>query len=74
MPLEDNELGLTKEEQTVMDRTLFALEGFKSLEVQHPDEKGEFINAVHQIQGILAMRVVRRSYPKGWPTYTEERA
>lgn len=61
------EHGLTAEEQIVMDKIIEAYEAFCKLERQHPDEDRDFTSAVHKIQSILALRIVRRVYPVGWP-------
>ena len=61
--------GLTDDEGDVMDALVDAAGHFNSLEVQHPDEASEFFAAVHRAQDLLAVRVCRRQYPKGWPTY-----
>jgi hypothetical protein len=36
---------------------------FVKLEVMHPDEKLDFKNAIHQIQNIMACRIVRKTVP-----------
>jgi hypothetical protein len=46
------------------------LGAFYKLDQQHPDELREFVDAVHAMQDVLALRAVRRSYPEGWPTYS----
>ena len=45
---------------------------FLKLERQHPDEQDEFRHGIHHLQGLLAMRVARRTEPEDWPTYNEE--
>ena len=67
----NNLLGLTQEEQIVMDKLLDSYTAFLALPKQHPNEIDEFVNAVHLIQGLLATRIVRRGFPKGWPTYNK---
>jgi len=52
-----------------MDALAVAAEMFNTLEAQHPDEGAEFFAAIHRAQDILAVRVCRRAYPEGWPTY-----
>ena len=65
----DNVLGLTPEEQEVMDKLMECYGAFLKLDREHPDEMRDFVDGVHVIQGVLAMRVVRRCYPRGWPTH-----
>ena len=66
-----NEHGLTVKEQKALDGLRDAVEAFNKLDMQHPDERRDFIDGVHKCQDALLTRVVRRSYPKGWPTYAE---
>jgi len=69
VPESENDMGLTPDERAVHEKLMDCLNTFLKLDREHPDELSEFVNAIHQIQGVLCMRVVRRSYPKGWPTY-----
>jgi hypothetical protein len=61
--------GLTDQEGMVADALCRAVLAWQLLSAQHPDEEREFVDAVHTIQNLLAIRVARRCYPKGWPTY-----
>ena len=45
---------------------------FLEMERQHPDEMRDFVDCIHRIQDILAVRIVRRSYPEYWPTHKIE--
>jgi hypothetical protein len=63
--------GLTVYEGCVMDSLVVAVEAFAALDNHHPTEVNDFINAIHRCQDILGVRVARRHYPKGWPTYAE---
>jgi len=49
-----------------MDHLCWAVDAFEELEMQHPDERNEFYAAVHRIQDLMAVRIARRHYPKGW--------
>lgn len=64
-----NVCGLTKKEQQVMDKLMECYDLFIEIDKEHPDEMRNFVDGVHRIQEVLAMRTVRRSYPEGWPTY-----
>ncbi len=69
IPESVNELGLTELEQNCMDGLNQCMAAFWEMDRQHPDEARDFVNAVHVIQRLLGQRIVRRCYPKGWPTY-----
>lgn len=58
--------GLTNAEGEVMDSLLDAFEAYSDLPVQHADEPAEFRYHVHMLQGLLAVRIARRAFPKGW--------
>lgn len=73
VPEERNIMGLTDREDAVMNSLVQAVRDYSVLEEQHPDEMRTFIDAIHVIQGLLAERVVRRSYPKGWPSSRKEK-
>jgi hypothetical protein len=63
--------GLTDAEGFVSDHLVEVVNSFARLPREHPQELTEFVDAVHRIQGLLVMRIARRHYPKGWPTYAE---
>jgi len=64
--------GLSETEQEVMDALLLAYNKFCSLDRQHPDEGRDFTDGIHRLQDILAVRIARREYPEGWPTYSNK--
>lgn len=61
--------GLTEQEGKVMDALVTAWNEFTQLEKTHPSEEKDFMNAIHQCQNTLCMRVLRRDYSEGYPTY-----
>lgn len=61
--------GLTEDEGVVADALVAAVHAWRALPVQHPDETREFIDAIHACQNLLPIRIARREYPAGWPTY-----
>ena len=61
--------GLTEEEGEVMDALVGAVESFDELPSQHPDEQRDFYDAIHRCQDLLAVRAMRRLYPRGWVTF-----
>lgn len=67
-----DEHGLLPDEQVVNEHIYKAVQAYVALPVQHPSEPTDFTNAVHILQQLLALRVVRRAYPDGWPTHTNE--
>lgn len=67
----DIRTGLTNDEQQVMDALIVAFNRFSSLDRQHPDEVRDFTDGIHVLQNILAVRIARREYPAGWPTYEQ---
>jgi len=63
--------GLTDSEGEVMDALVTAWNKFVGLDRQHPRETEIFADGIHQCQNLLAVRIARREFPKGWPTYGE---
>jgi len=61
-----DEHGLTADEAFVMDSLVEAYGVYTELPVQHSDEPAEFRYHIHMLQGLLATRVCRRTYPQGW--------
>jgi len=61
--------GLTEKEGKIMDALVDAWQEYQGLDEQHPSDMKEFCTGIHQCQHNLVMRVVRRDYPKGYPTY-----
>lgn len=62
----ENKLGLTHAEQEIMNYLFKSYNIFIKLEKHHPDELRDFTDGIHKLQGILAMRIVRRDYPEEW--------
>lgn len=60
------ETGLTPKEQEVMDHLVEAIRGFTGLEIEHPHELDDFLQSIHRLQDLLAIRVARRMFPEGW--------
>lgn len=61
--------GLTRDEQAVMSNLVAAFGAFARMPRHHPNELSDFTNGIHQCQNLLAVRIARREYPQGWPTY-----
>ncbi|MGG4105232.1 hypothetical protein AAXB25_15045 [Paenibacillus lautus] len=60
--------GLTKDEQKIAEHIVRALNGFNKLEQTHPDDKEIFTEAIHRLQTVLGLRILRRDYPEFWLT------
>lgn len=61
--------GLTDQEGKVMDTLVTAWNEYTKLERQHPSEIDDFADGIHKCQYDLCMRILRRDYPLGYPTY-----
>lgn len=59
--------GLTEQEGVVMDSLVNAWNEYIKLEKEHPSDLEIFGNGIHTCQQMLAMRIVRRDYPLGYP-------
>src|SRR5687768_4356085 len=64
--------GLTEAEGIVADAALAVVNGYAKLPVQHPNDMRDICDAVHRVQDLLAVRIARRHYPKGWPVKNAE--
>ena len=69
----DKITGLTNQEKIVMDKICDGYNEFLKLEKQHPSEQPDFASAIHLIQNILAMRIVRRNYPEYWLIHNDKK-
>lgn len=65
--------GLTEQEQLVMNKIVEAYSEWLKLKMQHTSEIQFFVDAIHTLQSTLAMRVIRRSYPKYWISDIQEK-
>jgi len=64
--------GLTEQEGRVMDSLVEAWNTFAKIERTHPSELSDFADGIHKCQYQLTMRVMRRDYPDGYPTYNKQ--
>lgn len=62
----DKHSGLTEQEKIVMDHLIDAWNEFVRLPIQHPSDSDEAKQAIHELQKLLALRIVRRLYPEEW--------
>lgn len=59
--------GFTKDEEKIMRLLVLAHETFSDLDPYHPDHIHEWAASLHNMQRILAMRLVRRDHPELFP-------
>ena len=59
----------TKEEKELMDLIVKAHNKFMSLPITHTSERQEWVKAIHDLQNVIGFRILRRDYPKEFPTY-----
>lgn len=59
--------GFTFAEKRCNDALMLAYQEFIDLPRQHPDEMRDFVDPLHRLQDLLAVRIARRLYPQGWP-------
>jgi len=64
--------GLTFDEQMCMNALVKAYRIYSKLPKDHPMENIEFTTSLHRLQDLLAIRVVRRSFPNGWSFANKE--
>ena len=65
----DHITGFTELEKECHDSLQKAYNCFLKMDRQHPDEMRDFVDSLHRMQDLLAVRIVRRCYPSGWPTH-----
>ena len=53
----------TEDEKRIMFHLVCAFNIFNELDKQHPDEEAEFRHALHDMQRIISMRILRRLMP-----------
>lgn len=58
--------GLTSTEKEVLNALVEAWNRFLLLSVDHPNERREFLSAIHRAQALVAVRVARRLEPDFW--------
>ena len=62
----DKFTGLTPQEELCHAHLMGSYESFLRLPVMHPDERRTYVEAVHTIQGLFALRIAAREYPDLW--------
>jgi hypothetical protein len=69
----DETSGFTPLEKECHDNLMKAYGNFIEMERQHPDEMRDFVDSIHRLQDLLAVRIVRRCFPAYWPTHKIEK-
>lgn len=59
--------GITQDEYSILMRIVDVHNDYSKLEQTHPSDLPEWVNAIHRLQELIAMRVVRRDYPGIFP-------
>ena len=63
---------ITPAEKEIIDLLVLAWNKFIRLDEQHPCDKNEFMQGIHQAQQIIMIRDVRRNNPEIFPIYEGE--
>lgn len=65
----DNQNPFTEKENDILNHLVEAHNLFIELEETHPTESMEWATAIHGAQNVLSNRILRRIFPKIYPTY-----
>lgn len=60
--------GFSKDEAECMFYLFKTFHTYRKLPVQHPCEQSDFADAIHILQHLLGVRVLRKDYPEFWST------
>lgn len=60
---------MTPEEKQIMDKIIEAHNLYSSLDQTHPSDALEWQRAIHDLQKLIGMRILRRDHPEIFPTY-----
>lgn len=63
--------GLTEEEKEILKHTNDIWNTFMDMKQTHPDDQRNLLDAVHNIQYIIGMRLARREAPETFKTIKE---
>lgn len=64
-----NHKPFTGDEENIMQLIAMLHETFNLLPVQHEADKVEWVNAIHELQGVMMRRPVRRPVRRDYPNY-----
>jgi hypothetical protein len=60
---------MTEDEKLIMEKIVEVYGLFVKMEQTHPSDIQEWVDAIHALQGIIGMRILRRDYPEIFATY-----
>lgn len=66
--IDPRKTGATDEEFEIMNLLNSVRSKFLKLEQTHPDDINKFTDAIHDIQSVFGLRILRRDYPDFWIT------
>jgi hypothetical protein len=58
---------MTDEEKQIMNKLIDAHNLYNKLPSTHPSDMQEWVNAIHQLQQLLGMRILRREHSDIFP-------
>jgi hypothetical protein len=61
------ELGFTTDEDCIMNNIVCAHLEFQRLDAQHPSDLPEWVAAIHTLQQLMGLRILRREHPELFP-------
>lgn len=53
---------MTEEERVIWDLLIEAHNKFVELDITHPNERTEWVDAIHKAQYVIGFRILRRDY------------
>jgi hypothetical protein len=75
MPTEQPELfpDIIEKEKKILNKITDVHNEFMDLNSLHPNEKIEWITAIHHLQNIVGMRILQKEHSDIFPLYTKRR-
>lgn len=62
---------MNKEEREIMELLVKAHNLYVKLNPTHPSDIPDWCNGIHNLQGILSRRILRRDYPNDFVTHSQ---
>lgn len=60
--------GFTNDEELIMQKLVDAHNIYAAMEQQHPSDMNEWVTAIHTLQQLIGMRILRREHPEIFAT------
>ena len=60
---------MNEDEREIMNLLVEAHNKFTEMESTHPNKISEWVDSIHRLQDLLGMRILRRDYPRDFPTF-----